>query len=220
MLRTRSVPTMPRCHDLDHDLDLDHGHDLGHAIDFEQAHLIASAFLEAPRTSRDPLVRAAYAALGAQADRWFDRVAGAAARTPIRVVYTRCPEPYATGRELAERVRADRLLELWPARYDHERSHPLLDTSIGGTYDRVRVVHDIVSHAGFGYGFDRDGEFRAWLTEDRMYTGLARWALATELHAEHSVLWTTRTVAEHKATLLPVDLLRASYRRVPRARSG
>jgi hypothetical protein len=46
-----------------------------------------------------------------------------------------------------------------------------------------------------------------------MYTGLARWALATELHAEHSVLWTTGTLAEHKATLLPPNLVRASRRR-------
>jgi hypothetical protein len=82
--------------------------------------------------------------------------------------------------------------------------------SIGGTYDRFRAVHDIVSHAWRGYGFDRHGEFSAWLTEDRMYTGLARWALATELHAEHSVLWTTGTVAEHKAVLLPPTLLRDS----------
>ena len=46
-----------------------------------------------------------------------------------------------------------------------------------------------------------------------MYTGLARWALATELHAEHSVLWTTGRRAEHKATLLSPGLLRASRRR-------
>ena len=45
-----------------------------------------------------------------------------------------------------------------------------------------------------------------------MYTGLARWALATELHAEHSVLWTTGTLAAHKATLLPADLVQASRR--------
>jgi hypothetical protein len=46
-----------------------------------------------------------------------------------------------------------------------------------------------------------------------MYTGLARWALATELHAEHSVLWTTGDVAEHKAVLLQPRLLRSSRRR-------
>jgi hypothetical protein len=45
-----------------------------------------------------------------------------------------------------------------------------------------------------------------------MYTGLARWALATELHAQHSVLWTSGQLAELKATLLSPDLLLASLR--------
>jgi hypothetical protein len=57
-------------------------------------------------------------------------------------------------------------------------------------------------------GFDRDGEFAAWLTQERLYDGLARWALATELHAEHSVRWTTGTLADHKATLVDRDLLK------------
>ena len=161
-------------------------------------------------------MRAAYADLSAQADGWFARLTGGGARESIQVVYTRCPEPYATGRELSERVRAERMLELWPASYDRERSHPLLDSSTGGTYDRFRAVHDIVSHAWCGYGFDRDGEFSGWLVEDRMYIGLARWALATELHAEHSVRWTTRTLAEHKATLLAPRILRASRQRARR----
>ena len=181
-----------------------------HRIDVDQAHLIASAFLEARRESTDELVLAAYADLGEQADRWFVRLTGPWARAPIRVVHTRCPEPYASGRELSERVRADHLLELWPAHYDRDRHHPLLDMSKGGTYDRFRAVHDIVSHAWSGYGFDRDGEFSAWLAEDRMYHGLARWALATELHAEHSVRWTTGDVAEHKATLLTPWIVHAS----------
>jgi len=179
-------------------------------VDVEQAHLVAAAFVEAPRSTADPILRAAYTALAGQADRLFDRVAGRSARRPIRVVYTSCPKPYASGAELAHRVRSERILELCPAKYDRDRSHPLLDAAVGGPLDRFRAVHDIVSHAGCGYGFDRDGEFAAWLTEDRLYSGLARWALATELHAEHSVLWTTGSRAEHKATLLPLDLLAAS----------
>ena len=181
-----------------------------HRIDFGQAHLVASAFLDTPRTSNHATLHAAYASLTAQSGQWFARLTGSRAPTPIRVVHTRCREPYAAGCELSERVRAERVLEICPAYYDRDRRHPLLDMSIGGTYDRFRAVHDIVSHAWRGYGFDRHGEFSAWLTEDRMYTGLARWALATELHAEHSVLWTTGTVAEHKAVLLPPTLLRDS----------
>ncbi len=184
-----------------------------HRIDFGQAQLVASAFLAAPRTSNHGAVHAAYTSLTAQSDQWFARLTGNWTPTPIRVVHTRCREPYAAARELSERVRAERILEIWPAHYDRDRRHPLLDISIGGTYDRFRAVHDIVSHASRGYGFDRDGEFSAWLTEDRMYTGLARWALATELHAEHSVRWTTGEVAEHKAVLLEPSLLRSSRRR-------
>ena len=183
-----------------------------HRVDSDQAHLVADAFLDAPRSSTSALVRAAYCELGAQAHRWYARLTDHRTRTPIRVVFTRCPEPYETGQELSKRVRSDRVLELCPARYDHDQHHPLLDVSIGGTYDRFRAVHDIVSHARLGFGFDRHGEFSAWLAEDRMYTGRARWALATELHAKHSVFWTTGTPAAHKATLLPADLVRASLK--------
>jgi hypothetical protein len=182
-------------------------------IDFEQAHLVASAFLDAPRAPSNATVRAAYAELGAQADRWFARLTGSRARRPIRVVYTRCPEPYPTAHELSESVRRQQVLEICPAVHDRDRRHPLLDCSVGGAYDRLRAVHDIVSHGWCRYGFDRHGEFSAWLHEDRMYTGLARWALATELHGEHSVRWTTGTVADHKATLLEPRLLDASRRR-------
>jgi hypothetical protein len=180
-------------------------------IDFDQAHLVASAYLDAPRESTKAIVRAAYADLATQAERWFAHLTGPAVRSTIRVVHTRCAEPYATGEELSERVRADRVLELCPSRFDRDRCHPLLDTSIGGTYDRFRAVHDIVSHAWLGYGFDRHGEYSAWLAESRLYHGWARWALATQLHAEHSVLWTTGVLPEHKAVLLQRCLVRASH---------
>lgn len=119
------------------------------AIDAEQAGRVASAFLDAPRISRNPIVLAAYA----RSQR--------ASRSMVR-----------------------------------------------------RAVHDIVSHGSRRHGFDRHGEFAAWLLEDRMYTGPARWALATELHGEHSVLWTSDRLAEHKATLLDPRLLSASRARV------
>jgi hypothetical protein len=182
-------------------------------IDFEHAHLVASAFLDEPRAQRNATVRAAYADLGMQANRWFDRLTGTQARRQIRVVYTRVHEPYPTADELSESVRCHGVLEICPAMHDRDRRHPLLDTSVGGAFDRLRAVHDIVSHGWCRYGFDRHGEFSAWLTEDRLYTGLARWALATELHGEHSVRWTTGNVADHKATLLEPRLLDASRRR-------
>jgi hypothetical protein len=71
-------------------------------------------------------------------------------------------------------------------------------------------MHDIVSHGWLGHGFDPDGELSAWLAEDPIYKSLARWALATELHAHHCVLWTTGEHADHKAVLLDPELLRAA----------
>jgi hypothetical protein len=179
-------------------------------IDFDQASLIAAAFLDAPRTSKDPVVHAAYAALGEQARRWFACLTSKRVRHPVRVVFTGCREPYTKASDLTDSVRLERVLELSPARHDRDRRHPLLDTSIGGTYDRLRAVHDIVSHGWRRHDFDRDGEFAAWLNEDRMYTGLARWALATELHGEHSVRWTSGVVADHKAVLLDPELINGS----------
>lgn len=41
---------------------------------------------------------------------------------------------------------------------------------------------------------------------------VARWALATELHAQHSVLWTSGQLADFETTFLPPDLLLASLR--------
>jgi hypothetical protein len=183
-----------------------------HRIDFEHAHVVADAYLDAPRSSDSTMVRAAYTELGDQADRLFARLTDHHARTPVRVVFTRYPDPYASGEELSTRVRSEGVLEMYPAYLDRDRRHPLLDVSMGGTYDRFRAVHDIVSHVRLGFSFDRHGEFSAWLAEDQMYAGLARWALATELHAEHSVLWTTGIVAAHKATLLPAGLVDSSRR--------
>ena len=104
-------------------------------------------------------------------------------------------------------MRSHGLLEITTSARERDRRHPLLNCELGGTYDRFRAVHDIVGHAGPCLGFDRDGEYAAWLIQERLYDGLARWALATELHAEHSVRWTTGTLSDHKAALLDRELL-------------
>ncbi len=183
-----------------------------HRVDSEQAHLVANAFVAAPSIPSDPTVRAAYAELRDQAGSWFARLTTDHARRPIRAVFTRCREPYADAQELSESVRFNQVLEIFPAAYGLDRQHPLLEASVGGAHDCLRAVHDIVSHGWLRYSFDRDGEFSAWHVEHCMYTGLARWALATELHAQHSVLWTSGELADFKATLLSPDLLFASLR--------
>ena len=154
-----------------------------------QAQRVDEAFLAAPRYAPSRVTAAAYAQLGEQSTGWYALLTSGCTRRPIRVVLTHQREPY-------ER--------------DVDRRHPVLDTTPGGAYDRLRAVHDIVSHGWIGHAFDADGEYSAWLTEDRMYSGLARWALATDLHGEHSVAWTTKDIADHKAVLLAPGLIRAS----------
>jgi hypothetical protein len=180
-------------------------------VDAAHAHLVAAAHLAARREPTGDLVRAAYRDLALQASALFAALTEHG-RTRVRVVFTRSTKPYATADELSESVRIHRLLEVIPAHRDRYRRHPLLDSSVGGAYDRLRAVHDIVSHGHGRLGFDPDGEWAAWLIEDRLYAGLARWALATELHGEHSVLWTTGHQADHKATLLDRSIIAVSRR--------
>ena len=186
-----------------------------HHIDFEQACIVASAYLDAPRKSRSPVVRAAYADLSAQADGWFARLTGGGSESRSKSCTPGAPSHTQRGGSspsVSRRTHA----RVWPASYDRERSHPLLDSSTGGTFDRFRAVHDIVSHAWFGYGFDRDGEFSASARRGQDVHRPGSVGSRTELHAEHSVRWTTRTLAEHKATLLAPRILRASQQRARR----
>jgi hypothetical protein len=115
-------------------------------------------------------------------------------------------------------VRATRVLEIVTIRVERDRLHPFLSNQAGGAYDRLRAVHDLVGHVRDGNGFDRHGEYAAWLAQDCLYRGLARRALATELHAEHSVLWTTGVPAQHKATLMATRVFEGARSGLPRPR--
>jgi hypothetical protein len=179
-------------------------------VDPDVARNIAQWFLDAPAMGRERLVTAAYRELQVQTDRQFAALTEPGGALGYTVAWTSQPAPYATAAELIEAVRATGVLEVTAARVDRDRLHPGLDCAVGGPYDRLRAVHDIVGHVMTGYGFDRDAEYSAWLRQSRLYYGLARWAAATELHAEHSVTWTTGRFPEHKAVLLPRRLLRRS----------
>jgi hypothetical protein len=179
-------------------------------VDPDVARDIAQRFLDAPALSGERLVTAAYQELQVQTDRQFAELTEPDGPFGYTVAWTKQPDPYSTDTELIEAVRATGVLEVTAARADRERLHPALDCAAGGPYDRLRAVHDIVGHVMTGYGFDRDGEYSAWLLQSKLHHGLARWAAATELHAEHSVVWTTQQFPEHKGVLLPRQLLRRS----------
>src|SRR4051812_46425630 len=180
-------------------------------LDKSQAREVAGRFMEADSNPRDPLVRAAYKSLEVQSDQLLKRLIHSHPRTRVRVVYTRAEAPYTSDVEMINAVRAARVLEVMTVAADRDRPHPLLGNEVGGAYDRFRAVHDLIGHVGTRLGFDRDGEYGAWLIQDRWYTGLARLALGTELHGEHSVWWTTGKMAEHKATLIDCEALAKAH---------
>ena len=142
-----------------------------------------------------PVCDAAYARLVEETDRLFELLT-------IDVVFTMSEHPYDTAAELISSVRCDRVLEVTSVAWERDRPHPLRGCEVGGAYDRFRAVHDVLGHAYLGVGFDRDGEYATWRFQEQFHSPLARRALATELHGEHSVRWTTGELPEHKAVLL------------------
>ena len=167
---------------------------------------IASTYMETP-SSESGLTRAAYGQLARESDQLF-RALTSDRPDRVQVVFTTSTTPYACARELIASVREDRVLEVVTVRAEPDRAHPLMDCEIGGTYDRFRAVHDVLGHAQLEVGFDRHGEYAAWRFQERFHSKPAQWALATELHAQHSVRWTTGDVAETKTILLDRRLLR------------
>jgi len=170
-----------------------------HHVNLTETQDVAAAFIAA-RTTADPLVALAYWQLEMQTDRQYKALTDPSGPYRLTVVSTAQLTPYADAGELIASVLATRTLEVTTSAAD--RAHPLLDGAVGGAYYRFRAVHDFVGHVATGFGFDKDGEYSAWLIQRTSYTGLARWAARTELHAEISALWTTGQVADHKAVLL------------------
>jgi hypothetical protein len=158
----------------------------------------------------DALARAAYAQLVAESDRLYRRITSA--RRRIRICFTMCPRPYSGAEELITSIRRDRVVEVVAAARDRDRRHPLMGCEIGGAYDRFRGVHDVLGHGLLGVGFDRGGEYAAGRCQEHHHSALARRALATELHAEHSFRWTTGELPDHKAVVLDERLIEASRR--------
>ena len=180
---------------------------------------VAAAYLNAPAL-RDPLTSAAYAQLVAESDELFKSITASDRPQRVRVFFSRCPEPYRDAQELIASVSGDRVLEVTTVATEADRRHPLMDSTPGGAYDRLRAVHDILGHARLRLGFDRNGEFAAWLSQERLHSPLARRALATELHGQHSVRWTTGEVAAPKAILFDPGMLHRAHQPVTAMTSG
>src|SRR6476620_8652723 len=159
-------------------------------VDQTVAREVAEAYLDAT-DRRDPLTVTAFAQLVKETDRLFWWITRPAGPDTLHVCFTTCETPYRDAQELIASVTDSRALEVTTVAVDPDRRHPLMGNELGGAYDRFRAVHDLLGHARMQLGFDRDEEFAVWLAQERYHTPLDRWALATELHGQHSVRWTT-----------------------------
>ena len=173
---------------------------------------VGESYLSARDTSHEALVVAAYEQLQAETDQLFHAVVCGEVSRPVRIVFTRCREPYVV------RCRAHRggarmlaVLEVTTAAVSTERIHPLLGCELGGAFDRFRAIHDLIGHAGTGLGFGLRDELAAWLTQDRLHGSLARRALATELLAINCARWVMGAAPAQKAVLLEPELVRRDW---------
>jgi hypothetical protein len=164
-------------------------------------------YLSSANLASDPQVVAAYDRLQQETDRFFSMLVDDRNVHAVRIAFTRGLEPYGDDRELIQAIHADRLLEVTTAAVNSGRMHPVLGCGFGGAFDRFRAVHDVIGHGWFGFGFELDDEYGAWQVQDRLYRGIARRALATELCGVNCARWTIGQAPEQRAMLVPCELL-------------
>lgn len=124
----------------------------------------------------------------------------------VRVHYTHgSGDPYDNAAELCADLRATRTMMLRTAALD--TPHPRLDSSCGGTLDRLRVVHDVFGHAALGLGFDVQSEYATWLQCRTLFSPRARAAAFTELVGAVTTYVMTGAKPLLRADLPPEDLL-------------
>jgi len=175
---------------------------------------VGESYLSAPDGSHEALVVASYEHLQAETDQLFYALVRSDVPHPVRVVFTRCREPYVSDAELIAAVRASGVLEIITAAISSERIHPLLGCEFGGPFDRFRAIHDLIGHARTGFGFGLQDELAAWLTQARLHGSLARRALATELLAINCARSVMGGAPAQKAVLLEPELVRRDWARI------
>ena len=170
---------------------------------------VAHAYLSTPDQSKDPRVIAAYDDFKRQNEEMYSLLTRPKSQggLGIKVSFVDAQEPYPSAEAQAQDFARGHL----KISHGLGKGHPLMDGDTrGGEYDRFRAVHDAFGHVAIGGGFDRHGEYAAWVAHNSMYTGEGRLAMSTEYHGTNSVL-TTGGAADTRAILLPDDLVANTF---------
>lgn len=169
--------------------------------DLRKGRRVAEAYSKLRDRPDDPEVRAAYDDFKRQNQEQWDLLTRPESEGGLGVTVEFVEgEPYPSATAQADDVRQNRHLRV---ENDLGAGHPLMTTE---EYNRFRAVHDAFGHTVTGFGFDRHGEYVAWLQHNTMYSDPGRKAMSTEYHGSNSALWNnveTRAVAD----LLPDELI-------------
>ena len=157
------------------------------------AAMVGEWYLHSRSAHRDPQVIQAYRQLQAETDHLFTLLTRGVRHRTVRVMFTRCVQPYESDEELIFDVRANGALEITSAATaGGQRLHPLFDCEFGGAFDRFRAVHDLIGHAGCGYRFDLDDERAAW-SRSRPPAQRSR-----TVRSCYRVIWSERRARHHR----------------------
>ncbi len=170
----------------DHGLEPPPSDILDQRVPLDEADTVGRIFEDAPDQSDDPEVQVAYDDFKRQNEEMFDYLTRPESEggLGVKVDFAAVANPYDSAAAQAKDL--------------IENHHITVATGLGGEhsatmttdeYDRFRAVHDTFGHAGVGGGFDRHGEYEAWLMHASMYTDPGRLAMSTEYHAVNSALW-------------------------------
>jgi hypothetical protein len=170
--------------------------------------VVAKFFELTPDQSDDPRVQAAFYAFKRQNEEMWDFMTRPESEGGLGIKITFTPyeagDPYPTAEAQAEDLRVNH--------------HMTTQAGLGGEhaatmaedeYNRFRAVHDVFGHAGVGGGFDRHGEYQAYLMHSSMYTDDGRRAMASEYHGVNTAVWAGApgSPGTGRSILLPEELI-------------
>jgi len=97
---------------------------------------------------------------------------------------------------------------------EHNRRIQVMSTATTGGHpvftndqnDMFRAVHDVFGHLGSGRGIDMHGEEAAFQKHSRMYSPLARAAMATETRGQNAALQKHGSFQDQKVAVLPAHM--------------
>jgi hypothetical protein len=174
-------------------------------VDPAKSKAVAEAYAAMQSNPDDPYVKQCYDDFRRQNEEMFQFITN---ELGIDIIFQRFEpgmEPYESAEAQAHDVKTHKRMVI-DTRLGE--GHPIMPAD---EYARFRAVHDIFGHVAVGSGFDRHGEYAAWLSHMSMYTGLGAKAMSTEYHGTNSVIVHTGVPAVWKAVILPDHLIPDIY---------